>query len=336
MWNYGHFNRTAFLIETKNKEQCEKSTNKKTIKTYGCTVEKYGRFNHIKWLIFLTEFEIEDMQEFKERWQESYCIVDVERASYIKARSGATAYVITFNQEHIHFSIYIISEKQDTRMQPFENTHMIRNKCQSYGHTAKRCNEETVCKQFAEKGRSKQECQKSGEEYKCVYCGGKHMTGSRACEKQIRERVVTNTNAAKGDFCSKRRIQMQQKAMSQFGLREVIEASWIKVKNNRTNPLLLHLKGNKIPTYLEIPGEQDKSRVYEYKYRPSMCQKCLEHGHRTEFCTNKMKCRKCYEETHIADECQREDCGCYHCRGSHRSGSRICPQYRYVEEIEAI
>ena len=26
------------------------------------------------------------------------------------------------------------------------------------------------------------------------------MTGSRACKKQITERVVTNTNAAKGDF----------------------------------------------------------------------------------------------------------------------------------------
>ena len=36
--------------------------------------------------------------------------------------------------------------------------------------------------------------------------------------------------------------------MSQFGLREVIEASWIKVKDNKTKPLLLHLKGNGIPT----------------------------------------------------------------------------------------
>ena len=63
--------------------------------------------------------------------------------------------------------------------------------------------------------------------------------------------------------------------MSQFGLLEVIEALWIKVKYDRTKLLLLHLKGNERPIYLEIPGEQDKSRVYEYKNRLSICQKCL-------------------------------------------------------------
>ena len=124
--------------------------------------------------------------------------------------------------------------------------------------------------------------------------------------------------------------------MSQFGGLREVRASWIKVKDNRTKPLLLHLKGNEIPTYLEIPREQDKSKVYEYKNRPSMCQKCQEYGHRTKFCTNKMKCRKCYEATHIADKCQREDSGCFHCRGIHRTGNRICPQCRYEEEIEAI
>ena len=167
-------NRTAFLMEAKNKEQSEKLTNIETNKTYGCTVEKYGRFNHIKGLIFLKEFDIEDMQEFKEGLQESYCSVEVERASYIKARSGATAYVITLNQEHLPFSIYMQGEKQDTRVQTFENTPMICSKCQSYGHTAKRCNREMVCKLCAEKGHSKQECLKSGEEYKCVHCAGNH------------------------------------------------------------------------------------------------------------------------------------------------------------------
>ena len=49
-----------------------------------------------------------------------------------------------------------------------------------------------------------------------------------------------------------------------------------------------------------------------------------------------MKCRKWYEEPLIADECQREDSGCYHCRGSHRTGSQICTHYRHEEEIEAI
>ena len=49
MWT---LNQTAFLIEAKNKEQSEKLTTIRAIKTYWCTVEKYGRLNHIKGLFF--------------------------------------------------------------------------------------------------------------------------------------------------------------------------------------------------------------------------------------------------------------------------------------------
>ena len=102
----------------------------------------------------MTEFKVEDMQELKEGLQESYCVVEVERASYVKARSGATVCVITFNQDHLHFSICVPGEKQDTRVQPFKNKPMICNKCQSYGPTANRSNGEIVCKLCAEKGHS--------------------------------------------------------------------------------------------------------------------------------------------------------------------------------------
>ena len=438
-------NRTSFLIEAKNEEQSNKVTNIKKIKDYECTVEKYGRFNYVKGLIFLSEFEIEDLQEFKEGLQESYSVIEVEKASFIKSNSGSTAYVITFNQEYLPFSIYIPGERQDTRVQPFDSRPMICNTCQLYGHTAKRCSKEKVCKLCSESGHGKEECARNVEEFKCYHCSENHMVGSKVCQKQVREAELLRiqlqqkvpfrralqimsgeqetSKQLRKDFAhifdckmaendkkkflpwmlekcltnylggkpkcirskTKDTISIEIKTreegekieqmkelngcpveikpnnerelkaliyvkeynmldfdtykkglVAQFGLRDVVEASWIKTKDNRTKPLLLSLNGSEIPTYLDIPGEQERSRVYEYKKKPTMCQKCLEYGHRTKFCMKEMKCIKCYETTHKAEECQRELSGCYHCEGKHRTGSRMCSEYRYEEEIEAI
>ena len=75
--------------------------------------------------------------------------------------------------------------------------------------------------------------------------------------------------------------------MEQFGFGDVMEATWIKVKDDRTKPLLIHLSGSEMPSYIDLPGEQEKTRVYEYRERPKVCQKCLEYGHRTKFCEKK-------------------------------------------------
>ena len=187
------------------------------------------------------------MQEFKEGLQESYCVVKVERASYIKARSEATAYVITFNKEHLPFSIYIPSEKQDTIVQPFENKPIICNMCQSYDHTAKRCNGEMVCKLRAEKGHNKQECLKSGEEYKCVHCAGNNMTGSRACGKQIRETELSQ-------------IQMQRKVP----FRRALQIKAVEQQEQRHT-------GESFAQMFDCKMSENDKR----KFSPWMLQKCL-------------------------------------------------------------
>ena len=103
-----------------------------------------------------------------------------------------------------------------------------------------------------------------------------------------------------------------------------MEATWIKVKDDRTKPLLIHLSGSEMPSYIDLPGEQEKTRVYEYRERPKVCRKCLEYGHRTKFCEKETKCRLCCQTSHMAVKCLQQTARCYHCEGEHQTGSRIC------------
>ena len=48
------------------------------VKQYKCEIKKYDRFNLNKGLIYLGEFEVEDLAEFKAWLQESYPVVEVE------------------------------------------------------------------------------------------------------------------------------------------------------------------------------------------------------------------------------------------------------------------
>ena len=58
---------------------------------------------------------------------------------------------------------------------------------------------------------------------------------------------------------------LREGLMNQFGLQDVIEASWIKSRGNgNAKPLLLHFR-NEIPQYIDVPGEMMPSKVYEYK-----------------------------------------------------------------------
>ena len=57
--------RTSFLIEAINQEQSEKLKNIESIKDLKCEVIPYDRFNYSKGLIFVSEFEISDLKEFK-------------------------------------------------------------------------------------------------------------------------------------------------------------------------------------------------------------------------------------------------------------------------------
>ena len=62
--------------------------------------------------------------------------------------------------------------------------------------------------------------------------------------------------------------------IAQFSFQDVIEAQWIKSKNDKAKPLLRTITGPNMPNFIQLPGEQDKTRLFEYKDRPMLCQKC--------------------------------------------------------------
>ena len=62
---------------------------------------------------------IEDIPLFKQHIQGEYNIRDIEKADFIKTKSGTSAYIVAFNQEAVPYSIYIPGEISDTVVHTF-------------------------------------------------------------------------------------------------------------------------------------------------------------------------------------------------------------------------
>ena len=121
-----------------------------------------------------------------------------------------------------------------------------------------------------------------------------------------------------------------------YGLLDVIEATRMnKGRNGRTVPLLIDFRGD-LPAFLEVPGEQARTKVVEYKRSPLMCRKCQEFGHSQKWCVNSARCGRCSEEGHETGDCEAREVKCYHCEKDHIAGSRTCLEYKYQEEILAV
>ena len=72
--------------------------------------------------------------------------------------------------------------------------------------------------------------------------------------------------------------------------------SWIKPRTPFTKAVLLTFRDYNMPEYIEIPGEQSKSKIYEYVTRPQTCGKCLDFRHGVKYCKSIHQiCTKCSE-----------------------------------------
>ena len=72
--------------------------------------------------------------------------------------------------------------------------------------------------------------------------------------------------------------------IKEHNLHEVVQASWIRPRIAITKSLLITFKDSNIPEYLEIPGEQSRTKIYEYFSKPQICSKCLEFRHGVKYC----------------------------------------------------
>ena len=67
--------------------------------------------------------------------------------------------------------------------------------------------------------------------------------------------------------------------MLEYSLSDIVRAFWIKPRNPLAQPLLLTFRQQDLPEYIDIPGEQSRTNVYEYLPKPTICSQCQEYGH---------------------------------------------------------
>ena len=198
--------------------------------------------------MYLYEYDIDNVEEFKEGLQSNYRISDVQPAPFIKTKSEqAHAFIVTFNQEYLPYTIYIPGERSDTRVYKFNSKPLMCNRCMKYGHAKKWCKkEEDVCKRCAGSGHSTEQC--DSEEPKCFHCQGDHAAGSKDCPKHQTEQQLLE-------------IQEKEK-VTIMRARQILE----------NNCEYVQRPTQQYPTHFDCKmNEQDKRR-----FTPWLLEKCIE------------------------------------------------------------
>ena len=110
-------NRRSVAVEVETKEQSERMVEVKETDNIPCHVKEHPRYNYTKAVIYVHEFELENVEEFKEGLKAQYDLTETQPASFIKTKFAQTQiFILTFQQEHLPYSIYISGERQDTRV----------------------------------------------------------------------------------------------------------------------------------------------------------------------------------------------------------------------------
>jgi hypothetical protein len=125
--------------------------------------------------------------------------------------------------------------------------------------------------------------------------------------------------------------------INDYNLHDAQIANWIKPRNPYAKPILITFNERNSPEFIEIAGEQSKTKVYEYISSPMVCAKCLDFGHPIKYCKNNTYiCLRCNEPGHSIADCQSSILKCHHCGGDHQTKSNKCPEYKYEKEIQII
>ena len=118
--------------------------------------------------------------------------------------------------------------------------------------------------------------------------------------------------------------------MTAYNLKDVQQATWIKPRNLSSKLLILTFKEKCLPEYIEISGEQAKTKVYEYISSPLMCQGCLDFGHtKKNYKRNITICGRCNGADHTSRHCSSGTVECRHCYEDHPIKSNKCSIYKY-------
>ena len=88
------------------------------------------------------------------------------------------------------------------------------------------------------------------------------------------------------------------------GSPDAVQVTWMTPRNHLSKPIIVSFRQPELPSYIDVPGEQAKTKVYEIKPKPLMCWMCLEYGHSVKYCRGNLSCTRCGRADHEADECQ--------------------------------
>ena len=122
--------------------------------------------------------------------------------------------------------------------------------------------------------------------------------------------------------------------IEEHNLHDVVLASWIKPRTTFTKAVLITFKDGNIPEYIEIPGDQYKTKVYECISRPQICSKCLEFYHGAKYCKSPVQvCGKCGNAPYDRANCKNLGVKCHHCSENHFTGDKRCHVYKYEQEV---
>ena len=91
-------NRRSVTVEVSRKEQSEKMAPIKEVDGFPCEVKIHSRFNGIKGIIYVHEFDLKNIEEFKQGLNERYNITDIIPAPFIKTKSQTQVFLVTFQQ----------------------------------------------------------------------------------------------------------------------------------------------------------------------------------------------------------------------------------------------
>ena len=113
-----------------------------------CEMMAYDKMNNYRGLIYIAEYDIEDLEILVDRLEEQGVTQAIE-AKWIRTRQLTThAFPLTFNKDSLPEYIKIPGEAFRTKIYEYIEKHMQCRKCQENGHTAKRWRRNTACVQI--------------------------------------------------------------------------------------------------------------------------------------------------------------------------------------------
>ena len=119
-------NRKTFTVEAKNKSQSRLVLNLTEIDGHNCTVQPHPFFNFARGIIYIQEYDVDEIESFKEELCKNTNIRSLISAPFIKTRNPDTiALIATFDQDYLPQSIYIPGERQDTPVYKMHNRPLM-------------------------------------------------------------------------------------------------------------------------------------------------------------------------------------------------------------------